>query len=301
MQKLRIACIGEAMVEISVKSIPGTAQLGVAGDVLNTAIYLRRQLPPAHEVSFVSLLGTDRLSNDIVQFIANEGILTDSIGRIGERLPGAYAISTDAQGERQFLYWRENSAARLMFQQDSHRPFAALEDFDVIYFSAITLAILPDEVRLALLHWLEAYRVQGGKLVFDSNYRPKLWHSIEAAQTITQMAWQLCDIALPSVDDEMGLFGDSDASAVLARFKTYSQCKGALKCGANGPLAINQTVAPQAYLPAENVVDTTAAGDGFNAGYLAGILIGEDAAQSMSRGHELSRRIVASRGAILPR
>ncbi len=288
------------MVELSPSAIPGTAQIGVAGDVLNTAIYLRRSLPVNHSVSFVSLLGVDQISEDMVKFIASQGLEVDRLGRLPGYLPGVYAITTDNSGERSFHYWRENSAARQMFQRGDEDRFAVLDGLDVIYLSGITLAILPAATRCTLLERIKAFTQTGGKFVFDSNYRPNLWECAEVARKTVQSAWKICDIALPSVDDEMSLFEETTEAEVLDRFSSYQNCFGALKRGALGPFSINKNCAEVTFDRASDVVDTTAAGDGFNGGYLAAILRGSTQENALTKGHELACRIVMHKGAILP-
>lgn len=300
MSGMKIACVGEVMLELQVSTVPGPAQVGVAGDVLNTAIYLRRMLPKNHSVSFVSLLGDDRLSEDIVRFVAEQNIDTSQLTQLRDKLPGVYAISTDEAGERSFQYWRQNSAARQLFQAEAEPRFDMLAGFDLIYLSAITLAILPQTVRLCLLDWIDSYRARGGLFAFDSNYRPKLWESEHAAREIIEASWRRCDFALPSVDDELAVFHEKDEAEVLTRFSGYTGCVGALKRGVLGPKSINEVTTPSSFEPARTVVDTTAAGDGFNGGYLAAKLSGRSQSEALDQGHELARRIIGFRGAIIP-
>lgn len=300
MGELRIACIGEAMLELIIDAVPGAAQVGVAGDVLNTAIYLRRLLPGSASVCFVSNLGADNLSDGMIRFIADQNLDTSLIGRLEDRLPGLYSISTDEKGERTFEYWRKNSAATRLFQTAAGAPFDMLEGFDVVYLSAITLAILQPETRHGLLDWLDGFRARGGKFAFDSNYRPQLWQSREVAREVIEAAWLRCDIALPSADDEIALFGDISDAGVLERFRAYSRCGGALKRGHLGPASINIPVEPMTFKPAPAVVDTTAAGDSFNAGYLAARLTGKSQSEALASGHRLASKIIGHRGAIMP-
>jgi 2-dehydro-3-deoxygluconokinase len=297
---MRVGCVGEAMVELSLAD--GAAKVGFAGDVLNTAIYLRRELPAEHEVAFVSMIGSDVLSDRMAAFIEGEGLSTRDLQRHPARLPGLYAISTDAAGERSFLYWRDSSAARLMFCSDNGAGFAPLDGYDVVYLSAITLAILSSGVREALFAWIDGFRREGGRLAFDSNYRPGLWPGQAVARDAVARAWRRTDIGLPSVDDEMALFGDADEAAALARLRCYGIRTGALKRGASGPLPIPPTDAPLPdFPPAERVVDTTAAGDSFNGGFLASFLSGGSLADAMLAGHRCAARVVGFRGAIAPR
>ncbi len=286
---LAIACIGEAMIEFAATRAP--QKLGVAGDALNTAVYLRRSLPPEHSVSFISVVGQDPLSAQITDFVRSENILP-KMEHHPSKLPGLYAIKTDANGERSFYFWRENSAARTLFSNG----FGQLEGFDVIHLSAVTLAILPADIRQKLLNWLQEWP---GLVSFDSNYRPALWQNRGEAQASIRRAFQICDIALPSLDDEMALFDDKDETQVRARLLGYGITQGALKRGANGPVDLGKHPS-QTYPKAGRVVDTTAAGDSFNGGYLACLLTGGSAKDAMMAGHVLALDVIAHKGAITP-
>ena len=295
---MKIACVGEAMIELSLGE-GRQAMVGFAGDTLNTAIYLKRAAPE-FGVSYITRLGRDDFSARLREFIAEESILIDGIETSETRQVGLYAITTDAGGERSFTYWRSHSAAREMFQGAGGFDFEGLAGFDVVYLSAITLAILPEEVREALADWLNGFRARGGQVAFDSNYRPALWDDQAEAQRWIARFWGLSDLSLPSVDDEMAIFGDADEASVLARLQGFGVRDGALKRGPEGPLSLGAVVDAR-YEPAENVVDTTAAGDSFNAGYLAARLSGVQQAAALQAGHDLAAYVVGVKGAIAPR
>ena len=285
----RVACIGEAMVELSMNG--SQAVVGVAGDTLNTAIYLKRMAPDL-DVDYLTALGDDPFSDRIVDAIAAESIGTGHVARLKDGSPGLYAITTDDAGERTFTYWRSASAARKLFADGD---FSVLDNFDFLYLSAISLAILPQHVKLALLNYLEGSE---HRVAFDSNYRPRLWENAEVAREVTGGYWARADIALPSIDDEMALFEET-ADAVRARWQR-SAATGALKQGAQGPMSIGAHV-EQEYEAVARVVDTTAAGDSFNGGYLAALLGGSSQAEALRAGHDLAAKVVQHRGAIVPR
>jgi len=147
---MKVVCAGEAMIELSIDA-PGR-QIGFAGDAFNTAVYMARGLAPG-SVNFATVLGQDALSDRMLAYFARQGLGTGRIRRHPDRLPGIYSIALDSAGERSFAYWREQSAARTLFEDG----FASLEGADLVYFSGVTLAILPPEIRAALLAYLAAF------------------------------------------------------------------------------------------------------------------------------------------------
>ena len=215
----RVACIGECMVELTMPPRGQTGgSIGYAGDTFNTAVYLRREGGPDVSVSYVTGLGRDDLSERMIEFFASHDIATDLVQRRDDRNPGLYAISVDAAGERTFTYWRESSAARTLFAAPADVRPESLAGFDLIYLSGITLAVLSAQARADLLAFLPGFRAEGGRVAFDSNYRPRLWPDVATARRVMRAYWAQTDIALPSVDDEMALWNDADEDAVLARF-----------------------------------------------------------------------------------
>lgn len=141
---------------------------------------------------------------------------------------------------------------------------------------------------------------QGESLVaFDSNYRPTLWESADVARKTIEEMWSIADIALPSIDDERNLFGDTSDDAVVQRFakKAWTAC--AVKRGDQGPISPTLAITGnQNFPPAEKVIDTTAAGDSFNGGYLAALLSGQDELQCLQAGHACASYVVGVPGAI---
>lgn len=296
---LRIACIGEVMIELS-GGDQKSAQLGVAGDTYNTAVYLARLLRGAHQVSYVTALGVDRFSNRIIGHMHENGIDTSFVERRDDRLPGLYAIQTDEQGERSFLYWRSESAARTLFETPAKITLESMSGFDLIYLSGITLAVLPDETRQRLLRFLKQFRASGGLIAYDSNFRPRLWPDLTVARSVNHEMYGLADIALPSFDDERALFGETDPDAVVRRLVKSGVRVGAVTHGATGLSPIPSRTQIPTLEPAPRVVDTTAAGDSFNAGVIAALVNGGDLSTALAAGHAMAIRVLGFEGAICP-
>ncbi len=298
---VKIACIGEVMIEL-IANDSDQATLGVAGDTYNTAVYLMKLKPRSElEVSYVTALGKDRFSERILFAMGSHGLNTDLVERREGKMPGLYAIETDAAGERSFAYWREQSAARTLFEEPCKVKFEALLDFDLVYVSGISMAILPPTTRRSLIEFLKTFKDQGGKVAYDSNYRPRLWEDPKTAQAVTMNMWALADIALPSIDDEKDLFGDTSEEQIMKRLRKVGVSFGALKRGSDGPLAFNDgVVVPSTFARVDKVVDSTAAGDSFNAGFLAEVALGGTIEEATRKGHEIASQVIRKRGAIVP-
>ena len=296
----RIALIGECMIELQHRA-DGSLQQSFGGDTLNTAVYLRRELGPIGSVDYVTALGDDSFSDAMCQQWTDEGLGLGLVQRLPGRLPGLYCIQTDANGERKFLYWRNEAAVRDCFTTPAAEPIlAVLPAYDVVYFSGITLAVLGEVGRERLLQALVDARRRGATVVFDNNYRPRLWGSVEAARAAYRTVLAEVDIALLTEDDERALFGYADSEQVFAAYPAIEEV--VLKRGADACLircARERFAVPA--LKVEKVVDTTAAGDSFSAAYLAGRLKGDSPEEAALAGHRLASRVIQVPGALIPR
>jgi 2-dehydro-3-deoxygluconokinase len=294
----RVRSIGECMIELSDLG-GGRLSLAYGGDSLNTALYMARLGVP---VDYATALGDDPWSEEMLAFWRGEGVGTDLVQRLPGRLPGLYMIKLAEGGERSFYYWRSAAAAREMLKAgEPDRLAAALQSSRLLYFSGITLSILDEESRGRLLAIVARAKANGARIAFDSNYRKRGWPDAEAARAAMTEAFRLADIALPTLDDEQALHGDADAEAAARRILALGPSEVAVKLGAEGALVAEGGRLLR--IPAEQVkaVDTTAAGDGFNAGYLAARLAGVEPEAAGRAAAKLAAVIVQHRGAVVPK
>ena len=214
--------------------------------------------------------------------------------------------SWKAYSERTFYYWRNEAAAKFWLESEQSAAICEqLAGFDYLYLSGISLAILSPASREKLIALLKQCRANGGKVIFDNNYRPRLWASKEETQQVYQQMLQCTDIAFLTLDDEDALWGEKPVEEVIARTQAAGVSEVVVKRGADSCLVAITGEAlvdvPAVKLPKEKVVDTTAAGDSFSAGYLSVRLTGGDAAAAAKRGHQTASTVIQHRGAIIPR
>ena len=295
----RVACIGECMLELSGRDFQAMA-LSYGGDTLNTAVYLSRL---GVDVEYVTALGDDPYSDWMIEQWRSEGVGVELTLRAEGRTPGLYAIQTDDSGERRFFYWRDQAPARDLFTLTGSEDIGErLKEFKFIYLSGITLSLYTPTQLTALFDTLDAARFAGCKVAFDTNYRPRGWASPQTArQTITKLLTRV-DIATPTFDDDQQVFGDANAKACADRLHAAGVGEVVVKMDSKGCLISNtdvQEIVPT--IPRNDAIDTTGAGDSFNAGYLAARISGSPPAAAAKQAHMLAGNVIMHPGAIMPR
>ncbi|OLP57247.1 2-dehydro-3-deoxygluconokinase [Rhizobium rhizosphaerae] len=296
----RLLSIGECMVELG-QAGEGLLRKGFAGDTFNLAYYARLCGGDRLAVCYCTAVGTDRLSDEMIAFIAAQGIGTEAIARIDGRMPGLYMIHLD-KGERSFSYWRNASAARLL-AQDGDRLRRAIEAADILAFSGITLAILPPEDVETLLSELRRAKAMGKIVAFDPNIRPRLWdEAARMRETITAGA-RAATLLLPSFYDEASHFGDADIAATIARYQALGVATIVVKDGGAGVTLAEAGHLPR-HVPATpvgQVVDTTSAGDSFNGAFLARLAGGATLDEAAAFAAKIAASVIGHPGALIPR
>ncbi len=300
----KIASIGECMLEISnptgeVLKRKMAVQFSFGGDTLNTAIYLARLGVPS---AFVTALGDDPYSEWLLSEWGLEDVQTDMVLRLENRNPGLYMIETDSSGERSFHYWRKQAPIRELFDDDEKTEaiFSQLKNFDLVYLSGITLSLFDEVARNKLFNGIENLYKQGVRIAFDGNYRPAGWETSEQAKAAFEKICSMASIVLPTFDDEVSLFGDKTPQETLDRIHAYGVEEIAVKLGAKGVIISSveqkQLVVTTAI---KNVIDSTAAGDSFNAGYIGARAQGLSSIDAAIIGNQLAGCVIQYPGAII--
>ena len=292
-----VACIGECMIEL--KQAPGGLySRGFGGDTLNTAVYLARL---GVAVDYITALGDDPLSDEMIEAWQTEGVGTAKVARLKGKLPGLYMIATDDKGERCFYHWRESAAARsLLDVGEAEDLMQSLAGYDLVYLSAISLSIYTESGRGRLFAALRDARQRGTRIAFDTNFRVRGWPDLEIARRVFREAFEAADIVLASTEDLLPLYPNESTEMLLAKIPggevilKLAEPASILRAGGTSRRIVAEPVTAP-------VVDTTAAGDSFAAAYLAARLAGAGPEDAARAGHRLAGLVVCHPGAIIPR
>jgi len=304
---ITLAAFGECMAELSGRPFSQTSA-GFGGDTLNTALYFSRLNKGNFTCSYVTALGEDPLSDAMLQAWKEENINIELVLRSPEKNVGLYYIETTQAGERSFSYWRNDSAARQFFElPQTEQCLEKLFDFDFLYISGITAAIFQDQHQFIPL--LTELRKHGVAIIFDSNYRPKLWRSVLETRQHYEKILANCTIALVTDEDEHALWGDANIKETIQRTLAHGVHTTVVKQGRRGcsyaSLEKHHLGEPTiTHIQADHidkVVDTTSAGDAFNAGFLHSYLSGQDLSTACKMGNKLAGIVIQYPGAIAPK
>lgn len=294
----KIICIGECMVEFF-KNNAETWKRGFAGDTLNVAWAMRAILPKSISIEYITRVGSDYISDEMIEFMKQSGLSTSHIFRDLDRTVGLYCISTDENGERTFTYWRDNSAARKIGGNLAILK-SQLNNGRLVYLSGITAAVIGNTGRENILTALEEAKKMGTIIAYDPNYRPSLWKDKNQMQIFTEKICALVDIMLPTFNDEMEGFDDETYLSAINRIRSWGPSEIILKNGVE-PTAIftSDKIDYLEIKKPKRALDTTGAGDSFNGTYLACRLLGKLPLESAQAAQSISALVVQNKGALI--
>ena len=199
---MHICSIGECMIELA-NSDKNNYILGYAGDTANTAIYLSRL---GAKSTYFTAVGRDKLSQKMISFFKSEKVLIDNVYLDNKKTAGLYLIQNRNNGEKNFFYWRKNSAARSYFENINFETISKkIIKFDALYFSGITLSIYNSKNIVYFYRLLKLAKQNGIKIYFDFNVRLNNWHSSKLAKQLILKFSKISDTIFLTNEDRINL------------------------------------------------------------------------------------------------
>jgi 2-dehydro-3-deoxygluconokinase len=274
-----VACLGEALVLVST-----AGELHAAGAELNVAVGLAALDIPA---AWIGRLGSDDFGTMIRTQLQERGVDVSAIETDPYRPTGHYSKHTTADDAGELTttssYRRTGSAASVMGPEflDRDAVSAVLGRAAVVHGSGITAA-LSETCRAMMCRLLTDRPGISGLVSFDVNWREQLWPDGDPS-TVVDMA-NRADVVLVGADEAIRVMGTADP--VELRRILPMPTTVVVKDGARRAMAVDRSGTPTV-IPAlrVEVVEPVGAGDAFAAGYLSGLVRGEDTDRCLRRGH----------------
>ena len=294
--KINVCSIGEAMIEISnIKN--SLYNQSFAGDTLNFCNYLDKKKLNAF---FLSAIGKSEINQSLLDFVKSKNISTKYIKQINQFEVGLYLIKNKDNGEKQFFYWRDESAAKHYFNNiDFLNLYKELKNFDYIYFSGITLSIIHISKLNNFIKLLKLLKRKKIKIVFDFNIRPSRWNK-KNLNIFLDSVLKFVDICFLSGEDMNYWKNKNNIKSYEQIVRKYKLKHSIFRKNAKFTYVfLNKTRYVFKNKLLKTVVDTSGAGDGFNAAYLSNFIVNNDPVLALKAGSSLGSKIVMKKGAIV--
>lgn len=291
---MHICSIGECMIELA-NSDKNNYILGYAGDTANTAIYLSRL---GAKSTYFTAVGRDKLSQKMISFFKSEKVLIDNVYLDNKKTAGLYLIQNKNNGEKNFFYWRKNSAARSYFENINFDTISKkIIKFDALYFSGITLSIYDSKNLNLFSRLLSLAKKNDVKIYFDFNVRLNNWKNKKIAKEKIVKFSKMSDVLFFSNEDLINLNIRNYKNFILKHYKK----KLVIYRLGNGKIVICDKGEFIEYnLDFKNKVkDTTGCGDAFNASFVYNFNKKNKIIDCLNMAHKLGKDVAKTKGAII--
>ncbi|MBB3108253.1 2-dehydro-3-deoxygluconokinase [Paenibacillus phyllosphaerae] len=242
-------------------------------------------------VGWFGALGEDPFGSTILKRIRGEGVDVSRARLVPGESTGLMFRETVA-GKLAVHYYRKNSAASKMTPDDLDLDY--IRGCKLLHVTGITLA-LSENCRQTVLAAVKAAKEAGVKVSFDPNLRLKLWTIEEAREVVLPLAEQ-ADYFLPGWDELRLLYNTDDYDTVKSKLSELSATTIIKGVGDTTVVLENGEETSVPFYPADKVIDTVGAGDGFCAGFLTGVLQGKSPVEAVRIGSINGSLVVQMRG-----
>ncbi|MEW1638371.1 PfkB family carbohydrate kinase [Streptomyces sp. NPDC093801] len=293
-----VLVLGEVLVEIHADTPLRTAADGTAarisysGDALNAAA---AAAAAGARTALLAVVGEDELSVPLLRRAAELGVDVSHVRR-APHPNGAYLLSADTEGEREFVYWRTRSAGSTLSPAHVEDWRGLLAGAGALITGGIAGALSPTS-REAVLAAARTVHGAGGHVTYDANFRSRLTGRGEARSLLAAMAPLTGLLKTSCPADARALADTCDPRTAAARFRALGARAVAVTAG-TGPLLLDQgTRAAHHPVPVNpDPVDATGAGDCFTGTVTARLALGDPLPEAVAHGVAAASLSVSGRG-----
>jgi sugar/nucleoside kinase (ribokinase family) len=241
------------------EKLVGRMSLEIGGSASITAVAAARL---GLRVALVAAVGPDAAGTFMLDALAREGVDVSAVA-IRDGLATGMTVALSRGGDRAIL----TALGAMDSLTAADIPAGLFRRSRHVHVSSYFL--LADSLGPGLAAALASARAAGATTSLDTNWDPaERWRDERLSAAIAQ-----ADLLLPNETEALALSGASSASAAVLSLADAGP-QVVVKLGARGVLVASGSELHQVSLPPVTPVDTTGAGDCFNAGLIAGLLQG---------------------------
>ena len=293
--KTTICSIGECMIEMT-NVEKELYNYSVAGDTLNFTSYLDQSI---FNKFYLTAIGSSDINKGVISFFKKKKINTDLVKKISSKEIGLYLIKNTKRGEKKFYYWRDDSAANFFFNHINKSLFINKYTFDYIYLTGITLSILDFKNIDKFITNLSVLRKKNSKIIFDFNIRIKRWSKKNLNLYLNKILPNI-DILFCSGEDLVCWKKNNNIKTFQYILKKFNIYHAIYRKNEEYNYSFYKN---KKYMiknkPIKKVVDTSGAGDGYNAAYLSSFIISNNPQIALNEASKIGAKIVMKKGAIV--
>ncbi|MCX5610560.1 PfkB family carbohydrate kinase [Streptomyces sp. NBC_00047] len=293
-----VLVLGEVLVEIHAgaplrEAADGTpARISYSGDALNAAA---AAAAAGARTALLAVVGEDELSIPLLRRAAELGVDVSHVRR-APRPNGAYLLSADTEGDREFVYWRAHSAGSTLAPAHIESWRDLLTTSTALITSGITGALSPTshDAVLAAAHLVHG---AGGHLSYDPNFRPRLTGRARARELLARIAPLTGLLKTSCPADALALVDTGDPATAAVRCRALGARTVVVTAGAGRLLLDDGGGARYRPVPVNPApVDATGAGDCFTGTATARLALGDGLEDAVAYGTAAASLSVSGRG-----
>ena len=263
------------------EKLVATIDLVIGGSAAITAVAAARL---GLRVALVATVGADPAGEFMLGQLTREGVDVSAVISRGQA-PTGMTVALSRGGDRALL----TALGAMTSLTAADVPAGLLARSRHVHVSSYFL--LEDSLGPGVAGLLAAARAAGATTSLDTNWDPSgRWGGERLAAAIAQT-----DLLLPNEAEALRLSGAGTLAAAAAALGRAGR-RLVMKLGERGVLCADGAVAHQVSVPAMRPVDTTGAGDCFNAGLIAGLRQGLSLPDAAALGCAVGALSTAGRG-----
>lgn len=293
---LDVLTIGDAMMTLNPTSYGPLRQVssfkrGLGGSELNVAIGCSRL---GLRTSFISSVGKDEFGRYIFNSLRGEGIDTSQIDFIDGYNTSLNFKEILEDGDGRTFYYRDNSPTEMLTIERIDEE--AIKKAKIVHLSGVFLSLNIEKNRRLMKHIIRVAKENNTLITFDPNIRLKLWSKQEAKKYILEIL-PFVDILLSGIEEINILFETTNKAKIIEHTKALGIKYLIIKEGELGSYGFyNDELIHAPAVKVNKVVDTVGAGDGFNCGFIYGLLNNWDLKRSLEFANTIGSMVVSVSG-----